>query len=114
MCGSPTSLIEPRDQINLSELYSLFSLNTQRTTADLCGLSGGLKDESQVIAFFAFPIRWADRRPFVVMKVRQDGALKCVLNILNSTPGPLKRQTKEQLITCNWAKWKQRSDFFNE
>ena len=52
--------------------------------------------------------------PLVLMKLREDRALKCVLNVLNGTPDAFQRLTKEQLITCNWANWNQRSASVDE
>lgn len=94
------------DQINLSVLSSLFCVHTQRTTADLCGRSERLNEYSQATAFFC---RQAGDRhtggPFVLMKVKGrvggggggDTALKCVLDILNSTPDTLKDKLRANL-----------------
>lgn len=105
------------DHINLSELSSLFWINSRRTTADFCGWVKDGKTAATLIAFFFFlpSPNWQQAgSPFVLMELREDRALKCVLNVLNGTPDAFQRQTKEQLITCNWANWNQRSACVDE
>lgn len=75
------------------------------------------KDRSYTDCFFFFlpSPNWQQAgSPFVLMELREDRALKCVLNVLNGTPDAFQRQTKEQLITCNWANWNQRSACVDE
>lgn len=110
VCVPSTSLTRPSDQINLSVPF--WKKNPQRTTVDLCGQSERLELGDCIL--FLSPSMQQAGGPFVLVKVMEDRAQTRVLSLLNGTPDTFKRQTKEQLITCKWAKRNQRSAFFNE